>query len=264
MQFADRDAFVAFMTADQPPRPANIANIVAINQGRRPLTFELPDSRPLAPDTVAALQQAGHLVIDTRRAAQFSAAHLPASLNVQLASPEFEQRVGWLAREDENFVLVLETDELAVTAVRALAFVGLDTRVIGHLAGGIDAWQATGRATHRLEEIDAVTLHKRLWDGQGILVLDVRERGEWEAGHVPGSRQLSYKVLQARVRELAADLGDGALAVICHSGGRSSTASSILGRAGFTRVIAVAGGLQAWIAAGLPVERSLAVRVPRP
>ena len=45
------------MNTDQPPRPANIENIVAINQGRRPLTMDPPRARPLGADEFAELTE---------------------------------------------------------------------------------------------------------------------------------------------------------------------------------------------------------------
>jgi hydroxyacylglutathione hydrolase len=242
------------MTADQPSRPANFANIVAINQGRRPLALDLPASRPLAAGEVARLCEAGHVVIDTRRGPQFASGHLPGALNVQLASPEFEQRVGWAAPPDAEIVLVLDLDEEAPAAMRALAFVGLDSRVSGHLAGGVLAWTAAGRPLEALDEIDVLTLRDRLARKEPIEVVDVRERTEWSAGHIPGARQLSYKTIAARRGDVGITVG-GTLAIVCQSGGRSTTASSLLQRAGARNVVNVTGGTQAWAAAGLPVER---------
>lgn len=256
MRFTDRAAFVAFMTADQPARPANIANIVAINQGHRPLSMALPESRPLGAADVERLQAAGHVVIDARRSADFSAGHVPGSLNVQLASPEFEQRVGWVAPPDAPLLLVLERDDQAPVAMKALAFVGLDGRVAGHLAGGAPAWVGSGRVLDRIPEIDVAELHARLRAASPPTVLDVREASEFATGHVPGARQASYRGLAARAGELRRN-GGAPLAVVCHSGGRSSTAASILRRAGLQDVVNVSGGMQAWMAAGLPVEEGI-------
>lgn len=254
LRFTDREAFVAFMTADQPARPANLANIVAINQGRRPLTMDDPAPRPLTPHAVAELLAAGHVAIDARRAPEFAAGHVRGAVNVQLASPEFEQRVGWVAPPDAGLVLVLDRDEEAHAALRALAFVGLDARVAGHLAGGVAAWRAAGSPLDTLEQIDVRTLQRRLADRE-VRVLDVRERAEWNAGHVAGAQLMSYKHLASRAQDLRVH-PDATLAVLCQSGGRSSTAASLLKRAGHRRVLNVAGGIQEWIAAGLPTERS--------
>lgn len=239
------------MTADQPVRPANIANIVAINQGRRPLTMSSPSAPALAPDGVAGLLAQGHVVVDTRRSGRFGEGHVPGSLHVHLSSPEFEQRVGWVAPPDVALILVLERDDEVERALTSLAFVGLDRRVSGYLAGGIDAWAGAGHPVDTLEQIEVGALHARLRSDPGMRVLDVREQGEWRAGHIEGAAQLSYKHLQTRLAEL--DLAPATpVAIVCHSGARSSTAASILRRQGIPRVANVVGGMVAWSAAGLP------------
>jgi hydroxyacylglutathione hydrolase len=251
LQIDDRDAFVRFMTSDQPVRPANIANIVAINQGRRPLTVGQPTAPALDVARVAESMRAGHVVIDTRSSAAFGAAHVPGAVNVHLSSPEFEQRVGWVVPPEAPFLLVVDGEAELARALGALAFVGLDARVAGWLAGGMPAWEKTGQATGRIAQVSVGELHGMLAGG-GVSVLDVRERSEWFAGHIAEAKQMSYKHLSARLGELG--LAPGApLAVICHSGARSSTAASLLARAGFKAVMNVTGGMVAWRDAGLPV-----------
>jgi rhodanese-related sulfurtransferase len=252
MRITDRDAFVGFMTADQPARPANIANIVAINQGRRPLTMTAPAAPALDAARVAALREAGHIVLDTRSSAAFGAAHVPGSLHVHLSSPEFEQRVGWLAPPDVPFVLVLDDEAALAAALAALAFVGLDARAAGWLAGGLAAWERAGHPVARVPQITVQDAHARLQRGE-VTVLDVRERGEYAAGHVPGARQASYKQLAALLPELRLPPGVP-VAVVCHSGARSSTAASLLLRGGVGALLNVTGGMVAWTEAGLPVE----------
>lgn len=81
----------------------------------------------------------------------------------------------------------------------------------------------------------------------GAALLDVREGYEWEAGHAPAAIHLP-------MGELALDaLPTGRpLLVVCHVGGRSSVATDALVRAGVDAVN-VAGGMEAWRQAGLPV-----------
>jgi len=253
LHFDDREAFVHFMTSDQPVRPANIANIVAINQGRRPLTMGVPTAPAVEASRVAELQRAGHVVIDTRSNAEFGAAHVPGSLHVHLSSPEFEQRVGWVAPADARVLLVVDDEDRLAQALRALAFVGLDARVAGCLAGGIKAWQEAGQPTGHMPQITVQELHARL-PGGGLAVLDVRERSEWFGGHIEGARHLSYKQLTARLAELQLT-PEAPLAVVCHSGARSSMAASLLARHGFRALMNVTGGMVAWREAGLPMVR---------
>jgi rhodanese-related sulfurtransferase len=84
----------------------------------------------------------------------------------------------------------------------------------------------------------------------GALLLDVREPGEWAAGHDPRAVLVPLGQLSARVAELPADR---AIVVICRSGRRSDVAAGHLRQRGLDAVN-LAGGMQAWHAAGLPCE----------
>jgi rhodanese-related sulfurtransferase len=261
LRLDNRDAFIRFMTSDQAVRPANMANIVAINQGRAPLTMEAPTAPALEAVKVAGLVQAGHLVLDTRSSAAFGAAHVPGALHVHLSSPEFEQRVGWVAPPGARFVLVLEDAGTLAPALAALAFVGLDAHVAGHLRDGMAGWQRAGYPTAAVPQMSVQDVHARLVRGE-LSVLDVRERAEWIRGHIEGARHSSYRQLTARLPELRL-APDAPLAVICHGGARSSTAASLLARQGFRALVNVTGGMVAWEEAGLPVETGLG-RLDRP
>lgn len=89
---------------------------------------------------------------------------------------------------------------------------------------------------------------------QGALLLDVREPGEYEAGHAPGSTLIPLAQLKDRLQEIRA-YESRPVVVICHSGRRSAQAAEILGQAGFARVYSVQGGMTAWKAAALPVVK---------
>jgi rhodanese-related sulfurtransferase len=83
-------------------------------------------------------------------------------------------------------------------------------------------------------------------------LVDVRERDEWNEGHIPDARFIPLGELAVRVNEL-----DPVRPVItiCHSGKRSLVAVEILQRAGFTDVASMAGGMVAWAEARQPIER---------
>ena len=84
-------------------------------------------------------------------------------------------------------------------------------------------------------------------DAPGAMLLDVRDADEWAAGHAPAAVHIPLNSLQAD------DLPtDRRIYCICRSGGRSGAAVGAMVRAGFDAVN-VAGGMNAWSAAGLPV-----------
>jgi hydroxyacylglutathione hydrolase len=247
LQFTDQDSFVAYMNEGQPSRPANAENIVAINQGRSALTFELPSIHALTPDFVQKQLGDNYFIVDTRSPSEFGAAHIPGSYNIQLLSPEFEQRVGWVVPPIGSFVLVVENDEEAVRAQKALAFVGLDHRVAGYLEGGIENWIAAGYKYLSIPQITVDQLSAMLQRGN-IKVLDVRDATEWDEGHMENALHMLYKQIPESLDTLDLSVEDE-IAVVCAGGYRSSTASSILLRKGFHNISNVTGGVDAWRAA---------------
>ena len=86
----------------------------------------------------------------------------------------------------------------------------------------------------------------------GALFVDVRTQAEWDQGHVAGSTLIPLDELPTRINELPKDRD---LVVICRSGARSKEGAKILSEAGFARVSCMTGGLQAWVAAGYPLEQ---------
>ncbi len=87
-------------------------------------------------------------------------------------------------------------------------------------------------------------------DGDAVL-LDVRERHEWQAGHAPRAVHLPLSAL-ASGAALPARVKDRPLVVICRSGNRSRRAAELLSARG-ADAVDVTGGMRGWAAAGLPV-----------
>lgn len=82
------------------------------------------------------------------------------------------------------------------------------------------------------------------------VILDVRERHEWKAGHAPGAKHIPLSQLQARSGELRADRQ---YIAVCRSGSRSRSAVARLRGAGLDAVN-LRGGMHGWARAGLPLE----------
>jgi rhodanese-related sulfurtransferase len=87
---------------------------------------------------------------------------------------------------------------------------------------------------------------------QGALLLDVREPAEYAAIHAPNAKLIPLGEVGLRLKEIEA-YKNKPIAVICRSGRRSAKAVAILQEAGFTQVVNVQGGTNAWEQAGLEV-----------
>ncbi len=83
----------------------------------------------------------------------------------------------------------------------------------------------------------------------GALLLDVRNPTEWQAGHADGAAWIPMTELADRQEELPTDRE---IVVICKTGSRSAQVAQALVAAGY-EAVNVAGGSEAWQAAGFPI-----------
>ena len=139
-----------------------------------------------------------------------------------------------------SFIQFLQKGYNPLLALTALVAGGmLLWPLVRRTAGG--PWVNTTRAIELINREDA-------------LLLDVRDAGEYGAGHLLGAKHLPL----ARIDEGAGDLAkkkERPLIVYCDGGERSVKAAAALKRQGFTRVASLSGGIDAWRQAGLPVEK---------
>jgi hydroxyacylglutathione hydrolase len=150
-------------------------------------------------------------------------------------------------------VVFVGRDDADALAAAELAQAVAITNVAGRLAGGMTSWREERRPVRRIERMTVPELHER-WTGDrdGLQILDVRERTEWDAGRIPGSLHVPYHDLRAVPDALDPS---APVAVVCASGQRSAVAASLLRRAGAEHVVHVVdGGVGTWAAAGWPVE----------
>jgi rhodanese-related sulfurtransferase len=173
--------------------------------------------RPVTTEDVTDAVLAGDWVVDLRRRDAFAGGHLPGSVSVQYCQ-EFATYVGWLVPWDDDLVLLCDSPDDISSAVHDLAAIGIDAP-----------------ATHLLRPDEPLTARYRRLDWTGFgehtgprVVVDVRERAEYDAGHVPGALHLPvYDVERA-----GTTLPPGEVWVYCRSGYRAGIAASLLHRLG--------------------------------
>ncbi len=246
----DEQHFVERALSQLPPQPPNFEAIVDINRG--PLLTAGVEVLPLASRQVEQKRLEGALLVDVRTDLQFDEAHIPGAVCMTMLHAGFGTRLAWIAERDQEVVLIGRDDDDARGAAKLATAVGI-RKLGGFLAGGMTSWRAEHRAVAQIERLEAADLATRRARDPSLQVLDVRERVEWDAGHIPGSVHTPYH----DVREIPADI-DGArpVAVICSSGQRSAVAAGLLGRLGVAEVIHVAdGGVGTWERQGNPIER---------
>ena len=100
-------------------------------------------------------------------------------------------------------------------------------------------------------EISASQAYQRYQ--QGAFFLDVRSQEEWDQVHIANSTLIPLDELPNKLSQLPKDRD---IVVVCLVGKRSHEGMEILQQAGFSRASCMTGGLNAWKAAGYPLEGS--------
>jgi rhodanese-related sulfurtransferase len=180
---------------------------------------------------------------------QFDDAHIPGAICNTMLQSGFGTRLAWIAGPDQQVVLVGRDDADALRAAELAAAVGV-FRIGGYLAGGMTSWWEERLPTASIERITVGELHER---AGALQILDVRERDEWDAGHIPGAVFTPYHDLH----DLPPGLDpDRPIAVICASGQRAAVGASLVQRQGARDVLHVVdGGVGTWARQGWPVVR---------
>jgi glyoxylase-like metal-dependent hydrolase (beta-lactamase superfamily II)/rhodanese-related sulfurtransferase len=241
------DEFVDAVTQGQSVAPLYFAFAANRNRQRRDLLGEDTTVPALSFDEVLARQQAGAVVLDGRDQDSFAAGHLRGSINVGLGG-RFAEYGGEVMRPDTSIVLVAPPRHESEARVR-LARVGFD-RVIGALDQPVEALSAHPALVDRLSRLTAGTLAERIGELPDLVLIDVRNTGEFALGTIPGARHLPLPSLLTRLAELDRD---APTVVFCAGGYRSAIASSLLRARGFTDVSDLLGGYTAWAKHADPV-----------
>jgi glyoxylase-like metal-dependent hydrolase (beta-lactamase superfamily II)/rhodanese-related sulfurtransferase len=124
-----------------------------------------------------------------------------------------------------------------------------------NMTGGKTVAQLLAEASAKIPFMSLAELGARVARGRDIVVLDVRERDAYAAGHVPGARHLPRGQLELRVNDELPD-PTARIVTVCEFGKISTLAAATLRDLGFLRAAALDGGMKAWRETGLPIETS--------
>lgn len=109
------------------------------------------------------------------------------------------------------------------------------------------------RGFQKFRDLTAAEL-ARLIGRDNVVLIDVRENDEYRGEHIKGAQHIPLGSIPTKLAELEKHKTDQVL-LYCRSGNRSSSAASMMVKAGFTNVGHLAGGITAWKAENYPVAR---------
>ncbi|MFZ5850068.1 MAG: MBL fold metallo-hydrolase [Actinomycetota bacterium] len=232
----DEDGFVAALLGGLGSFPPYFLRLAEENRlGPAVLDEDEDVGLPaLSVPRVRALLAEGALLVDVRPVEEYAAGHLPGSLAIPLRDA-LATWLGWLVPDPAAPLVVVRAPGQDPAEVWwAAAKVGL-RGLAGELAGGVPAWSAAGLPVRRT----------RLLPAAGVdpdRVVDVRQKAEYAAGHLPGARHIEL----GRLTGAGGDLPASGLVLMCGHGERAATTASLLERAGHTDLAVAVGGPQDW------------------
>lgn len=243
----DEDEFIRRQLSGLMAYPTYYPNMAPINRRGATVLRNVPKIPALAPEDVQRLSDEGARVVDARTRVEFARSHLPGAINIEMTG-SFSTYVGWVLPFNERIVLVLPEageQEVLEVAMTQLLRIGFD-RIEGYLEGGSAAWEASGRPVASYGTYDVDGLRDIYASGDQPYILDVRQDGEWEDGHIPDSHHIFVGELPNRISEVP---DDRTIYVACAGGFRAAIAASMLAREGRGVSLLASAGVADMVAA---------------
>ncbi|MEJ5225344.1 MAG: rhodanese-like domain-containing protein, partial [Anaerolineales bacterium] len=230
-----------------------------------------------------ALAEGPVFIVDVREPSEVEAGYIAGSINLPIRT--LLQNLDKLPAKDQRIVILCASGHRGGLGMMALRLLGY-TDVV-NLGGGINAWKKAelplvtdpiaapevkgtpdvdptrlaflsdylSKLPDNFNTVKAPDFNTELAGGATPFILDVRTTDEWGAdGHIDGSTLIPINELPSRLAELPADKA-APIVVLCKSGHRGSMAMMYLNTLGYTNVRNLAGGLNAWITAELPIVK---------
>ena len=221
------ETFVAESSGVQAAKPPNLTRIVELNRGPFVGSAETVQELPAPPG--------GSQLLDVRPVTDHVDGHRPGAINVPVSGTRFSTKAGFVLDGDLPVTVLAAKRGEAERAIAGLRSVAVD-QILGYVLGGGDEVTSTV-PFNELDELIA----------EGATVIDVREKDERDAGYIPGSRNIPYRLMGLCCPDLPSDRP---IVTICGGGPRAAIAASILRAKGLDARPVVGGGMNDWLARG--------------
>ncbi len=144
------------------------------------------------------------------------------------------------------------TRNFAIMIIALCFFTACATQNYGGAARTSD--QMVKEAKASIREVSVDDLKKMIDNREKIIILDVRDKDEFETGYIPGAINLSRGMLEFKVNTLIPDR-NATVIVYCGIDLRGPLATRTLNEMGYKNAVNINGGLKAWKAAGYPIAK---------
>jgi glyoxylase-like metal-dependent hydrolase (beta-lactamase superfamily II)/rhodanese-related sulfurtransferase len=181
------------------------------------------------------------IILDTRNATVFTQGFVPGSISIGLEG-RFAEFAGSILPFDQAILLVCEPGTEKESIVR-LARVGFEN-IIGHLAGGFNAWVDANETPDLIIDVEADELAMDIPFDPNMVIVDVRKTSEFDQGHIKEALTIPLDELTDPASMANFDDNQN-IYIHCAGGYRSVIASSLIKRQGIHNIRNVVGGFKA-------------------
>lgn len=237
-QFKDEESFTEELLAGQPEPPYYFAVMKSVNKVGPELIANLPELKPI--DRFAEIKnllEQGEQVLDLRPADAFSQGFIPGTINIPF-NKSFSNWAGWVVDYNKPVYILVNPESLDEVVI-ALHSIGID-QVLGYADADAVVAQADS-----LDKYDNVSIEeaKEMIDNGEANVLDVRNKTEYDEGHIENADHIMVGTLKNRLEEVDASK---TVIVHCQGGARSAIAASLLKANGIDNIVNMPGGYSKW------------------
>ncbi|MBN2109764.1 MAG: MBL fold metallo-hydrolase [Methanosarcinaceae archaeon] len=255
LNIKDMNDFIDKLTNTMPDAPDHFSRCTGTNREGPPLIQVLEQVKAVDNDSFREHAEiSDSAILDIRSFESFGGQHIKNSYHIDLNS-NFSTYAGWLIPPEKKILLVSDNYEQMLKACVQLHRVGLD-RIEGYLEDGMYGWVTAGLETGHVPQMSIVELHRRITEGNDLVIVDVRSVLEYEDFHIHNSINIPVHDLRERFIELD---NKSEIVLICGSGHRSSMGCSLLKQKGFENIYNAAGGMTGYAAAGYGPECPMCV-----
>jgi len=240
LQSKTREEFISEVTNGLGVAPKYFAINARINQqgydelekvkGKGIKALSIAEFKSLASDDA--------VILDTRKATEFTHGYVPGSISIGLEG-RFAEWAGNLLPFDKKIILVTDPGQEEESVIR-LTRVGFD-KMEGYLAGGYEAWQAAGEKTDLIINVDPDELMMDIPHDPKMVILDVRRQTEYANGHLEDALNIPLDTM-TDVVNIAGFEDTQNIYIHCAGGYRSVIAASMLKKQGIHNLRNIVGG----------------------
>lgn len=238
-----REEFVSELLDGLTPPPGYFPQNVLMNiKGYESIDTVLDKgTQALSPEAFeAAAAETNAIIIDTRAAQIFKDGFVPGSINIGIDG-SFAIWAGTVIPDVTTPLLIVADEGREEETIIRLARVGFDN-TLGYLKGGVDAWKDTNKQIDWITSIEASTLATVMHDEEGMTILDVRKKSEFESEHIVDAINVPLDYYKDALTKLD---NSQYYYVHCAGGYRSMTFISAMKRLGWKKFIDINGGFGA-------------------